>query len=348
MKQRQHRVTQLVFLLLTLSAMLAVRCAPATYTNALPTTIKTLETPSGDYRDVVWLPSNKIAAVYAPQYEIDRWVYDVAIYELAEETWSEIDVPAPEECISAWNLVLERLPQGGLGIVNHCNIEVERALNRYSRLLAWYPETDTIEVLALLPVGKDVISFDISPEGTDTLVSYDSSGGILGELVWIDSDGKAQHLMTEYMRARDGRYAPDGQRMALVASASVPDSDTGMFGERRALQAKLSHPWTLYLADRKGDNLHVLLSNIRFSFYLKWSPDGHYLAFSGVISGQSGIWIVDVSTGALYRVWERRTPFDWSPDGSQMVVIDGPENNLQDGFVPEHLRIIDISLHNQP
>ncbi len=338
----------MLILLLLITAVAGCMSSTGTdFTDALPSETVKLNAPKGDYEDVVWLLPSVVAVVYASEYEIDLWEYDVGIYDFAEEVWQNVEVSSLDECISSWNLVLERLPDGVLGLVNNCNIEVGRVLNRYSRLLAWYQESGDLKVLKQLPVGKDVVSFAFLPTSAAFLVTYDSSGGILGELVQIDEGKDARQLLPNYMRARDGQYSPDEESIALMASESIPDPETGMFNERIALQAKLSHPWNLYLTDTQGEELKLLLPDVRSPQYLKWSPNGQHIAFSATISNQPGIWVFAISTQKLYRVWEQRTHFDWSPDGTQMVVVDAPPQNTGPDFVPEQLLIVDVQLNSE-
>jgi hypothetical protein len=65
--------------------------------------------------------------------------------------------------------------------------------------------------------------------------------------------------------------------------------------------------------------------NAEFDMFVmpKWSPGGHYLAFSGAIDGPSlDLYVYDVTSGAIRRLTDG--PFDadslhWSPDGKWIV-----------------------------
>jgi len=56
-------------------------------------------------------------------------------------------------------------------------------------------------------------------------------------------------------------------------------------------------------------------------YQLKWSPNSQLLAYAGDSQDSKGIWILDIDSLELVRVWPDNTFYDWSPDGTQMVVI---------------------------
>ncbi len=322
-------------------------CHQNSYTSTVDQNPKKLEMPIGDYHDVAWMSSSLLASVYAPTANADRWLYQVIVYNIDTDIQQQVNLLPLEECISSWSLVIDVLPSGALGIVNQCNFHQDRIINRYSRLISWHPDSEVTTVLQQLPIGKDVWTFSFLPDMSEGIIGFDSSGGIVGELVQINASGEIQDFVPQFGRARDGSYTPDGSQIAFFASERVPEYEDSPLGGRPALEYQLSAPWNLYLADSDGANIQELLPDVRYPWQVKWSPQGRYLAFGGVISGKRGIWVYDTVEAVLYLVWEQRTHFDWSPDGTQMVVVEAPPQNNGPGFVPEQLLIIDVELNQQ-
>ena len=343
-----RRMKRNLFMLL-LSLIATVSCAPSastTFENAVSDANR-LDAPEGDYQDVVWISPGEVAVVYAAKWGLGLQQYEVAIYDTLTSDWHEIDVSTPSECTSVWNLVIDRLPSGALAIANRCGFEADHVVKRYFRLLGWQPDTQEFEVLQQLPLGEDVASFSFAPDLSEAVVSFDSSGGIVGELVQVDASGELQDLVPQFGRARDGSYAPDGSQIAFFASERVPEYEDSLLGGRPALEAQLSAPWNLYVANPDGTDVRELLPNVRYPWQIQWHPLGQSIAFGGVLNGKRGTWVYDMVDERLYLVWEQRTHFDWSPDGAQMVVVDAPPQNTGPNFVPERLLVIDVELGQQ-
>jgi Tol biopolymer transport system component len=72
--------------------------------------------------------------------------------------------------------------------------------------------------------------------------------------------------------------------------------------------------------DASGDNVRVLLSNVRGGVH--WQPRGGLLSFGSKYKDTEGVFVVDVDTLQVTRVWPHAAAHDWSPDGKQMAIID--------------------------
>lgn len=96
----------------------------------------------------------------------------------------------------------------------------------------------------------------------------------------------------------------------------------------------------LYLAGADGSNPQVILAEIRLAEMLKWSPIGTQVAFRGQYKGVQGIWILNTTTKERKRVWKELDSYDWSPDGTRMVIM---EHRLVNNKTQEIPIIIDVS-----
>jgi hypothetical protein len=87
---------------------------------------------------------------------------------------------------------------------------------------------------------------------------------------------------------------------------------------------------------------------------LKWSPDGTYLAFIKQSKGKASLLSLDLRTGKIAVLvesvpafnWDISRAYDWSPDGTRIVVetesVVNYENNPAGEAVNEGLLILDI------
>jgi hypothetical protein len=84
----------------------------------------------------------------------------------------------------------------------------------------------------------------------------------------------------------------------------------------------LYHPWELYIMGPDDSVPRVLLPGVVDGFIHDWVPRSTWVTFSGEYQRAEGIWLVDVVTHQVTRLWPYRTAFDWSPDGRQMLLLE--------------------------
>lgn len=106
-----------------------------------------------------------------------------------------------------------------------------------------------------------------------------------------------------------------------------PASALAFFASPRSIgvagRARLEVPWNLYVLDLEGLRVVEKLSNIGNPMGLAWSPDGHWLAFSGDVRGKGqGAWLYAVSNGRLERVSTKLLgSISWSPDSQRLAAV---------------------------
>jgi Tol biopolymer transport system component len=166
--------------------------------------------------------------------------------------------------------------------------------------------------------------------------------------IHLNSDDPMEELFANYQRVRNPSWSPDGQTIAFAGTETYPggsSSDFNTFGQMTGL---LDYPWDIYVLDLKSDHVHLLFSGTQYPGGLKWSPQGKWLAFAGIIDDNPGIWILNADTIQLIQVWnDNDANFDWSPDGQQMVIIDHQGDlNFSGSYDDESFtpKIIDVPL----
>jgi dipeptidyl aminopeptidase/acylaminoacyl peptidase len=108
-------------------------------------------------------------------------------------------------------------------------------------------------------------------------------------------------------------WSPDGRQIAFFAS---PES-VGRKGEDRLLP-----PWELYLMDPVNLKPRVATGQVVGPSYPAWSPDSRFIAFSGLINSQRGVWILSPTTGRLRLIIDTEAQdIAWSPDGQELAIL---------------------------
>ena len=95
----------------------------------------------------------------------------------------------------------------------------------------------------------------------------------------------------------------------------------------------------IYLVDADGKNPKILLPSVGTIYDLKWSPvDENLILFGGTsFDNVNGVWLLNMRDSSIRRVWTQNTLFDWSPDGSRIVLLDNNTGSWWSGIT-----IIDI------
>lgn len=109
-------------------------------------------------------------------------------------------------------------------------------------------------------------------------------------------------------------------------------------GQKAAFDTRLAYiqeqggAYTLVVADADGHNPNYILNSREPIVSPAWSPDGRQLAYVSYESGDAGIYVQDVFSGARQRL----TTFSgvnsspaWSPDGRQIAMTLSPNGNSE-------------------
>ena len=131
------------------------------------------------------------------------------------------------------------------------------------------------------------------------------TGSIINDLFTVDTKRKKVKRLTHGRRAVSPSYAPDGKKLAFIASAN----GTGNI-------------YMLDLQTGKEEALTNFQGDVQLS-YLKWEPNGNRIAFSIFDSdGVRDIRVLDLATGDIKKISktarEDQYPV-WSPDGTSIA-----------------------------
>ena len=145
--------------------------------------------------------------------------------------------------------------------------------------------------------------FAFSQTGTLVYLAGKSAAQTV-QVVWLDSFGKTQPLVTTPGVYSSPRFSPDGKRLALATT------DIFVYDWQREAMTRLTF---------SGGRAPV------------WTPDGKHIAFQSDNGGIS--WIRSDGAGKLEQLTDRRNsrlyPSSFSPDGRRLAYFGG---NLDTGY----------------
>ncbi|WP_437774442.1 protein kinase domain-containing protein [Sorangium sp. So ce1097] len=177
----------------------------------------------------------------------------------------------------------------------------------------------------VLTDGTDHASFfDVSDEGTLVWVP----GAVFHEesqLAWLGDDGKAAPFIADALPFGEPRFSADGTKLSVVLK-----EDT----------------YTAYVREEgRGIFDRVVFDNEVESAAI--SPDGSWIAFSGMREGRFGAWVKSLVTGEERRLADGLANFalavDWSPDGRHIALSMSP-----DGRSPRDIRVFSLDDPSHP
>lgn len=312
-------------------------------TSQLP--LEILATPDGVYVGAAWLNGDEIVFVYAPQPDpasndgIDfprRWNFQLRNYNLADDSSQALPVIKPDRCRIGWVSRAQRLPNANLGFIYQCEPD---ASTRQQDLRQWNSITNEFQTFKEFPEQFTVQSYSFAPTMSHVVVA-EQGGAINDKIFKTDSTGPLQQLFSNFPRAASPSWSTDGKTIAFVANKDLPNARDNPFTALVGIGDLLFYPWNLYLANADGTNPHIVVSEIKLADVVKWSPVDSRLAFRGEYKGTQGIWIFNTETRQLTRVWRNLDDYDWSPDGTKMVILERKKMNGKEQTKPV---IIDVS-----
>jgi WD40 repeat protein len=290
---------------------------------ALPEPTPLSRLPQAEYRSVAWLDESTLALIYRmPEFGNTLGDYRIISYNMNSGQWRELALPPdPDYCYHAPALIadLTRMPDGNLAYTYSCD-QTEPGEGISGILYKWNKTTDEIEKLheyAHFLSGPVTFAPDLSA----WIQESRTGDGLNNELYRVDQRHGTRQIFPDFQRVGSPSWSLDGQTVAFIGTETYPGKTDSLMTWGQIEGLALS-PWDLYLMDADGNNVRILVPQIGRPYQLKWSPDGKRLFFAGRRpTAKGGIWVLEVESKRITRLWPYNTYFDLSPDGKRMVVI---------------------------
>jgi TolB protein len=161
---------------------------------------------------------------------------------------------------------------------------------------------------------------DWSPNGSRILFNWSTLDEGRG-LAWIRPDGSGLETLELY--ASEGRFSPDGKRIAYVRDGNIK------------------------LMNLAGRRTRLLTSDASSDGYSPdWSPDGKRITYTG----PEGLYLLDVKTGEVVNLSEGwTTPVSspttavFSPDGTQIAFAAADMSAYPEGEAVPRIYTVDVA-----
>lgn len=309
------------------TSLLLVACQAPTYTDAVNVvTAQRLNVPEAEYRDVAWLDKDTQAFVYRlPEFGDRSGDFRIATYNANDHSWQDIPIPLkPEQCAHAPAIVkhVSRLPNSNLGYIYPCLGD-----HGISGILyEWDRSTNIVQQVHHYPPPFRANSYTFSPDMSQLI--QETGAGFSNALYRVNQSSELTQIFSDYQRVAEPSWSPTGKMIAFIGTEIYPKqtNDPKTWGQ---IEDLFLYPWDLYLMDANGNNVRILVPQAGRLYQLEWSPDGNFLAFSRDTQHIEGIWILNIDSLELVRVWPDNTFYDWSPDGTKMIIIaEDEEGNV--------------------
>ncbi len=137
----------------------------------------------------------------------------------------------------------------------------------------------------------------INPHGCDQIFIMNADGSKL-------SDGKQYRLVsTGKGRTTCSYFLKDGKHIIFASThAASPDCpEAPMFAKGRYVW-KIYSTYDIYMANRDGSDLKLLIGGEGYDAEATVSPDGRYIVFTSTRSGDLDLWRYDLKTGEYLQL----------------------------------------------
>ena len=301
------------------------------------------------YRDVAWFDNNTFAIQYfldVPEHGMPEDF--IKIYDLTTNTLSApVAMPKTDAtCESQWATpkwepaVISRADNGNLIIVAECSGDPMGG----PILLLEY-DVSTGELQKLTDYNKQrvgLLHFAFTSE--NELIQESPVGHPMNNELYKVSlvDGSVTRILPEFLRARWPSWSAKNELVAFWGTAQFPGKEPDDLYTFDDIETLVRAPWDLYVMDKDGNNPRIIYPLIANIGGLAWSPNGDWLAFGGTVDGVEGIWLLDINNPEPIRIFDHNYVFDWSPDGSKIIVVENKEFDAQNNDDPVEAFILEL------
>lgn len=283
-----------------------------------------MPSPDGYYQDVAWLESQVLALEHLVTPDTANWDTRLMILDIDTREYYLLPDEVPSECNETRYGRISRLPNGLFGYLKECL--PHKGIGRDFRMYQWDQATQTNLELYRYPIPFEATAFSFAP-AMDKWLQEQTGDGLFNKLHLVEP-GQAPIRLLESSFARVGHpwWLPDG-RILIAASSHISSAAPNLFSGLPAITSGLNEPWNIYLTDLDSlvngsvEAEQIIVSGIQYIDKVKASPNGQAITFLGTVNGKEGLWLLQVDSGEMVRIWAGSGPYDWSPEGNELIVL---------------------------
>lgn len=256
----------------------------------------------------------------------------LAAYNFEKQEWDFLENLAQdhpcskEEDDEIWFYNTRLLPNGTLGYSIRCKPPFGSTRSLTHLLYAWDNTKNATEFLfdfANIPreSGYPVSAYSLSPDMGE--IAY-SVGDLFDSYLYrVQTDGQILQLVPQFFRAWLPAWSPDGTTIAFMgneAYGGTPIDDVTSYNQMRPI---LFLPNNLYLLNAEDETAWKVAEGFTDFYYLQWLPGSNrYVSLTGSFGNTPGIWVIDIETRDIARLWDFSARYSWTADW-KLFVHDG-------------------------
>jgi WD40 repeat protein len=302
--------------------------------------IQSTHAPLGGYSSINWLPDGRIVVQYAADVTQSGWKpgNKLLVMNAQGDNVQPINYSPDSRCRFVDFISPTLLPTGQIAFQLNCEVQQGADAN----IVTWDLKTNNFAPLYSYNLPRTA-NFNFT-FAADMSFGIASSFSDINHKLYLLTKDSVTPIDLGFARAKAAALSPDGKSVAFFGDQSMG----GPIGPAWAVQS--TNLWLMssdcLLQDRRCAPT-VLVSNIRETTRVSWSPDGAWLAFDGSLDETGdGIWLMRIKTSELIKVVSGRySGTSWSSDGNKIAVIGNldPSEDISVYLYHDSLFILDVS-----
>ncbi len=302
--------------------------------------VETYPATDGKVFGVAWVQPDKIALLVRKSDEAGVLSERLLLLETVKGNYTEVPVARTNRCDGGHSAIsIGRLPDGRLGYVNRCALVFTQVSARIYGSLLRAIDTESFEDEVLIETGPPFVISELafSPDMETAFLSRTGANTHKVINLWRQDRGLQGSPSILSTASKSPSWTSSGDRIAYFATRDAGIVNGSFVRADWRLYIERTFPMAAF-----GTSIEVV-DGITSPSDTKWSPDGETLAFSAEVDGAEGVWAYGLSDESLTRVWPRYAHFDWSLDGSGLIIIEDSDFKDPSTWPEPKLVILDDS-----